>query len=332
MRTLLSITGLALFSLGALAAEPATDVASDPPPDTVLVRKGDVTVTAGDFLANMDKLAGPARFSYRADLQRITNNVSGLFVTRELANEARAQGIDKEPEVQRRIRLAEEAVLAQVDMERFEKTIVTPDFEPRARELYKANPARFERPAAMRGRRIVVSLQGRTEEEAKRRAQEAVTKLAAGEPIGAVTREYSNDPNLRINNGVYEGPYNLLPDEVAAVAKTAPLKTVMGPIRTASAYEVLMVEERVPAFTVPFDKAKGELISLEQDKFRKAAIDEKLKGITNDKSILIDTDAIASLQTHPDIDKIHEMAVERMRKSEEFKSRIVEQAGKGKTD
>ena len=320
------------FLLAGVAAVSLAAIAADPSPDTVLVKKGGLTVTAGDFLAGLEKLPANQRYAYRADVDRISGNVSNLFVMRTLADEARSKGIDKEPDVQRRIKLAEEAVLAQVDMERFEKTIVAPDFEAQAREIYKANPARFERPPSMRARRIVVSLQGRTDDEAKRRAEEAVAKLAQGEPIGAVTQQYSNDPNLRSSNGVYQGPFNLLPDEVAAVARTAPLDKVMGPIRTAHAYEILYVEERTPAFTIPFEKAKGEIIAAEQDKFRKDQINEKLKGITQDKSVEIYTDAIASLQTHIDTDAIHEKALERAREGEANKKRLIEQAAKGKTD
>src|SRR5258708_20681932 len=81
-------------------------------PDTVLVRKGDTTVTAGDFMAALEKVPADQRFAFRADVDRISSAVRSLFVTRTLADEARAQGIDKDPEVQPRLRLAEESLLS----------------------------------------------------------------------------------------------------------------------------------------------------------------------------------------------------------------------------
>ena len=126
----LVLSAMALLSLTGAAAEPA--------PDALLVKKGDVEVTAGDFLAFVARLSESDRFMYRADATRITNAASSIFLTRTLAQEARDQGIDKDPEMQRRLRLAQEQILAQAYMERLEKAIKTPDFEAHAREVYKA--------------------------------------------------------------------------------------------------------------------------------------------------------------------------------------------------
>ena len=109
-----AITALSA-SLACAAAEPA--------PETVLVKRGDTVVTVGDFLASIAKLPEDQRFSYRADVLRITTAVSALYTARVLADEARAAGIDKEPEIQRRMKLAEEQLLTQVYLDRFEKRV-----------------------------------------------------------------------------------------------------------------------------------------------------------------------------------------------------------------
>ena len=301
--------------------------AAEPAPDTVLVRKGDITVTAGDFMAQLAKLPEDQRFSYRAEVPRISSTVSSLFVLRTLAGEARAQGIDKEPDIQRRLRLQEEALLAGAYMERFEKAIVTPDFEERVREIYKGSPERFAVPASMRMRHLVVSFQGRTEEEARRRAEEARAKLVAGEAFGRVAREYSNDPMVRTNDGLIEGPYNVLLDTVAAAAKTVPLNQPSEPIRTSQGYHVIVVSERLPATTIPYEKARLGLIDAEKAKFRKAAVNEKLAAITNSKDVTLYTDEIASLATVVDRDllmKLHAEQAQRELEEKERRMRIKE--------
>jgi peptidyl-prolyl cis-trans isomerase C len=310
----------ATFSVCVAAAEPG--------PDTVLVRKGDTTVTAGDFMAALERVPADQRFSFRADVDRISSAVSALFITRSLAGDARAQGIDKDPEVQRRLRLAEESLLAQIYVERLEKAIVTPDFEARAREIYKASPERFRLPASVHLRHLVVSFQGRTEEETRRRAEEARAQLLAGESFGRIVREYSNDPLVRSNDGKLEGPYNVLVEPVAEAARTIPLNQPSELIRSSQGYHLIVVSERVPESVVPYEKAKKQLIEAEQAKFRKAALDEKLGSITKSKDITLYTDEIAALATTVDRDALKKLHEEREQQNREAKERLIKEAAK----
>jgi parvulin-like peptidyl-prolyl isomerase len=302
--------------------------AADPAPDTVLVKRGDTVVTVGDFFATLERIPENQRFTYRADVDRIASATSSIYVMRTLAAEARAQGIDKEPDVQRRLRLAEETLLGQIVMERFEKAIVTPDFEARAREMYRANPERFEIPAKFKLHQVVVSTQGRSDDEALRRAEEVRAKLLAGEPFSKVAHDYTNDPNYRTNNGLVSGPYNLLPDPVAAAARTVPLGKPSEAISTNRGYYVIVVDERLPSGTVPYEKAKVAMIEQEKNKFRKAALDEKLKAITNSTEITIDTDAIASLKTEIDQERMLKLHVEQLQREKDEKERLIREAAK----
>jgi peptidyl-prolyl cis-trans isomerase C len=315
--------------IAAVAATCAFCVAAaEPAPDTVLVRKGDITVTAGDFLAALEKLPEEQRSTFRAEVPRISSAVSSLFVLRTLAGEARAQGIDKEPEIQRRLRLQEESLLAGVYMERLEKAIVTPDFEARVREIYKGSPERFAVPATVHLRHLVVSFQGRTEEEARRRAEEARAKLIAGETFGRIVREYSNDPLVRSNDGVIEGPYNALLETVAAAARTVPLNQPSELIRTSQGYHVIVVSERLPATTIPYEKARAGLIEAEKSKFRKAAVGEKLASITQSKEVTLYTDEIAALATYIDRDELLRLHAEQAQRERERKERLIKESAK----
>ena len=294
-----AITALSA-SLACAAVEPA--------PETVLVKRGDTVVTVGDFLASIAKLPEDQRFSYRADVLRITTAVSALYTARVLADEARAAGIDKEPEIQRRMKLAEEQLLTQVYLDRFEKSIKTPDYEPRAREIYKASPERFREPERVQFKHILVSFQGRTREEAQRRAEEARAKLLAGENFTRVAREYSNDPTFRANDGVIgPAPYSILIRELGEGAKKAPIGKPSDLIESSEGFHLIVVEERLPAQVVPFEKAKKALTDADELKFRRTVIDKKLAEITNSKDITLYTDELAALKTEVDRDMLRRL-------------------------
>lgn len=321
MRKFITIaSAAALFSLCAAAAEPA--------PDALLAKKGDVEVTAGDFLAFVARLSESDRFMYRADVNRISNAASSIFVTRTLAQEARDQGLDREPEMQRRLRLVQEQLLAQVYMERFEKAIKTPDFEAHAREVYKADEARFKVSEKVQLKHILVSFQGRTEEEAKLRAEEARAKLVAGENFARVAREYSNDPNFRANDGLYQGSFNLFDPTVAEAARSVELNQPSPLIRTAEGYHVIVVLERLPAAVIPFEKAKKGLVEADEAKYRKQVVEKKLSSITQSKDVVLYTDEIAALATHLDREQLSRLHEEQAKKEIEEKRRLLGESSK----
>lgn len=311
---------LAVVATAALGAV----FAAEPPPETVLVKRGDTTVTAGDFMASIARLPEEQRTTFRADVQRIVSGVSSIYLNRALANEARAAGEDKDPEVQARLKLAEEQLLAQIHMERFEKTIKTPDYTARALEAYRADPARYAIPEKVRFRHILVSFQGRSREEARRRAEEARAKLLAKEPFLRTAREYSNDPTLRGNDGVLgPAPYSLMLPAIAEAARKSPIGEVSDIIETSEGFHIIIVLERRPGSVVPFEKAKKSLIEAEQAKFRKAVVDKKLAEITHSTDITLYTDDIAKLKTEVDRDELRRMHEDEAERDREAK------AGKG---
>src|SRR6185503_18218078 len=237
---------------------------------------------------------------FRTDVGRITSNVSAIFLARSLANQARSEGLDKDADMQRKLHLAEDSILAQAYMAKLERSIVYPDFEAQAREIYKANPERYQKPARVTAKRIVATKQGRTGEEARRWAQEAMDKVKAGEDFARVVKQYSNDLATRDTLGVVTGPYNLFDDKVASVLRTAPIGELEGPIETTNSFQVVVVIDRLPAETIPFEQVKEAIIESEKAKFKREAIDRKLAEYTRSKDITIDTNAIASLQTEID--------------------------------
>ncbi|MFZ3321588.1 MAG: peptidylprolyl isomerase [Usitatibacter sp.] len=319
---------VALAALAALLLSAAA-TAAEPSPDTVLIKRGDVTVTAGDFYAYVEKIPEKERAYFRGDIERIQNALSSIYLFRSLAADARAQGLDKDPEVQMRIKLSTETILAQAYLHRFETAIKVPDFTDVAREMYKANPDRYKVPETVRLKQIIVGSNGRTDEETRRRAEEARSKLMAGTPFdGNIVREFTTDPRNRVSDGQIDGPYAMVKPEVAVVAKTIPLNKVSDPIKTSDGYALILVEERLPARVTSFEKVKDGLVASEEQKFRRNAVDKKLGSITNSKDVTIYTDQIAALVIETDRAKLQEMHEEKGREENAEKQRLLKQMGK----
>src|SRR5262249_24053018 len=135
---------------------------------------------------------------------------------------------------------------------------------------------------------------------------------------------------LRSTDGLMEGPYSLLPPVVADVAHTIPLNQVSEPIRANDGYYIIMVSERLPAYTTPFEQAKPGIVRTEKAKYRREKIDEKLGTITNSKEITIYTDQIASLVTNIDREQLQRLHAEMLEKQRQEKEKIIRDAEKKK--
>lgn len=313
------------FLACALFAGCTVAAAADPAPSTVLVKRGDVQVTVADFNALMDKIPADRRDEFRANLERINSAVSSIFVSRELANEARATGFDKDPEVAVRLRLAEENLLAQAYMERFSNSIKYPDFEQRAKEVYQASTSRYTVPPTASIKMIVIDNRGISNDEAKRRAAEARAQLAAGESFDTVAGIYSSRGEAESRKHV---AYNALPEAIAAVARTQPLGKPSEPVAIPTGYVLVVVEDRQPESRLPYEKVREQLIAEQQNAYRKAEIDKKLGTITSSKDVTMYTDAISSLVVPVDREAIHEKHEEAARKEQQEAARKPEQPGK----
>ncbi|HEX7402487.1 MAG TPA: hypothetical protein VF287_00620, partial [Usitatibacter sp.] len=77
-----------------------------------------------------------------------------------------------------------------------------------------------------------------------------------------------------------------------------------------------------------YERAKVALIEQEKTKFRKAALDEKLKSVTNSKEITIDTDAIASLKSEVDRDALLKQHIDLLQRQKDEKDRLTREAAK----
>lgn len=106
-------------------------------------------------------------------------------------------------------------------------------------------------------RHILISTDGRSDEEAKKLAAELVRRIQRGEDMAALAKQYSDDPGSKERGGVYENARvkEWVPEFQQAVLTQAVGK-VGAPVKTAYGYHVIRVEKRE---VLPFEKVHEEL-------------------------------------------------------------------------
>lgn len=282
-----------LFSL-LLAVTVAADGAA-PNPDTPLVTRGDVVVTAKDFEAQMLRIPEPMRVEARATLERVASMTDTLMVNRALAAEAKAAGFLSDPLVALRGQQVLEAYQARAWLDNMERTYKFPNLEARAREIYLSERSKYAVPETYAVEHILVGLWGRTEEMGLARINEARAKVLAGADFYAVAKEYTTDPSFKQNGGkLGVMPASELASEIGQVLPKLKIGEVSQPILTRSGYHIVRVTARNPGRQLSFEDVKESILEQERSRIITRVAEEKIQALRQPPT-RIDPEALKAL-------------------------------------
>jgi len=229
--------------------------------------------------------------------------LNNLMVGKTLAARARAQGIDRDPLVQRRIALETDRLLTTLLLEKVEAE-ARAEFDrnaernaARARELYLAGGKKYAAPEEVDASHILFRTDRRSKEAALADAQAARAKLVAGADFAAMAKEVSEDPTAKSNGGRLSWFQHGAVDpafEVAAFALRNP-GDLSSPVLTNFGYHIIRLEGRRPARQLQFDEVKAQII----DEMRVNYVNEKrdalLAGIRADPRLEVNQEAVDAL-------------------------------------
>ena len=292
-------------------------------PDTPLIANGAVVITAEDFEGNMLRIPEKMRHESRASLERVSQMTDNLFINRMLAEEARKEGMDKDPLVRARAQQIVEAFLAGRYLEEFERKAKTPDLTARAREIYVSEPQRFRIPESYSMEHLVIGEVGRTREMALDRLKEAEKRIRAGEDFLVVAGDYNDDPRGRTKSGELGNvTAGSVEPAIFEAATKLPVGVLSGPIATRRGYHLIRVTAKTPAVQRSFEQVREDIIADERAKITKKLIDDKMQGFRADPATRVDQAAMEMLvQDIPreQIDRIHREHAEKIKAAEEAK-------------
>lgn len=262
-----------------------------------LVTAQNLELTRDDYEAALSVVPKAKREQMSVSTKQVMIFLENVLVYRRLAEEARALGLDKDPVIQREAQQAADRALGMRRLEALEAGLKLPDFTAAARERYATQKAQFTIAEAVRVSHILVAAQGRTDDEARKRAEEVRRKVVAGGDFTALAKEYSDDPSKDKNSGdlgFFERKQMVKPFEDAAFALTKPGE-ISPLVKTQFGYHVLRFVEKRPERLKPFDEVKDGIVNELRDKFIADARNVHISAIKNDKSIVIHEAAIEAM-------------------------------------
>ncbi len=279
-------SGSPVFVSVSLAAEPLTAETADPETaDPWLAKRGAATVSRRDFEDFLLAEVKPEhRPGFMASDRRVSEVMEGLLMNRQVEIEADAAGIERQPEVQAKLRRARQRVIVQAWLEQYGFDHARGDYEQLARERYLANPAAFDLPEAVDVSHILISTRERDDAAALELAGEIEGRIRSGDlSFAEAVRQYSEDPSAVSNLGRFPEVRRgmmVAPFEEAAFALPEP-GAMTGPVQTQYGYHLIRLNGKTAAGRRTFDDVKASLIETVALERRAAARDEYERQLRN---------------------------------------------------
>jgi peptidyl-prolyl cis-trans isomerase C len=289
---------------GAPMAGPAVAAVITPTADpaTELLRNARATITQGDYDAELSRLPPDMRPGFGTDITRINTLLSALLVNKTLSVDARAAGLDRDPEFQRRVALETERLLAQILIQKLDDDAAKefdarPGMEVAARERWLTQPDKYRASDQVQVTHILFEVPKHKREEAQRLAQDARAKIVAGADMNALAKEISEDPSAQQNGGRldWRSREQLDPQFARAAFALAKPGELSPPIQSKFGIHVIRLDDKRAGGQRTFASVKDSIIA----EMRRAYVEQKkidrFAVIRNDPAIVVNEPAVEAL-------------------------------------
>ena len=301
-----------LLVLVVAVAPAAVAFAQSAATDTVLMSNSLATVTRGDYDAELLKLPPDLRTGFADNAKRVNDLLVRMLVQKSLAAQARAAKLDATPEAGRRVQIEIDRLLSQMMIESVEAAAAAEfdanrtKYEARARELYVVDRASFATPAQVSATHILFDTKRHSSDEAKKLAQDARAKVAAGADMGKLANEVSDDPSAKANNGALGWFAQKEMDPAFGEAAFALRTTgdLSEPVLSQFGWHVIRLDGKRPAAVRSYDEARDTIISELKKRYVDEKRDEVLAAIRRDPKTQVNRDAVDALTPRIDADTI----------------------------
>lgn len=296
---------LALVAILCVAVSPVR--AADLPPN-VLAKSRWMELTRADYEQALTRLPENLRFEFSTSPRRVQGLLNNLLVTKTLAAQAKVHGARPAGPLPKGVGVDTEKSYAAAELARVEADAAKAfaakkaAYEQKAREVYALERGKYTAPEEVRISDIAVSIKDRGDAAALARANEARQKIIGGADFATVAREYSDDPTSRDKGGAlpFVTAKALTPDYGKAVFALTKIGEIPEPIKGASAYHVVRLEERRASRQQPFEDVRDAIMRDLEKRYVTEQRDARIQAIHSDPELQVNQAAIDGLVNRVD--------------------------------
>ena len=292
-----------LSAAAALLVAAAPAALAEGSPDDVLVANSVAKLTRGDYEADLMRVPPEERASFTSDPKRLTAMLNNMLIAKTLAAEARAAGVDRDPQVMRLLALETDRALSSVELRRIEEAAGA-EFDAKrdamllkAREIYLLDKDKYRVPEQVRASHILIDNRTIGNDAALAKAKEIRARILGGADFATLAKEVSDDPSAKTNLGElgWFGPGPMDPAFTKAAYGLKNVGDISEPVLSRFGYHIIRFEGRRPARQVPFDDVKDGIMSELRVRYVEQQREAKVASIRSDPDMKIDQKAVDAL-------------------------------------
>jgi peptidyl-prolyl cis-trans isomerase C len=289
------------FAAAFVSLAPFAGIAATVSPDAlaVVASQGGQKLTFGDIDESVERVPAADRAHFIDNPRRIEALINNMLLQKQLAAQARSAGLDKDPEIAAATGLEQVELLARAQMKHFKEGIKVPDMAELASEDYIAHKERYNTPAVVDVKAILVSTSSRSEDDAKALAA-TIADEAKKDPtqFDALIEKYSDDPDKGATHGVVKDAGGAAhAREFAAAANALQNPGDVSPVvKSTTGFNLLQLVSRVPAQKHSFEEVREQIVARLGDEYTQNQQKDYIDGLRNNR-IDADPDRVASLRT-----------------------------------
>ncbi len=299
-----------------------------------VVGQGSAAIDFTDIDGRIARIPADKRAGFMNDPDRIETTLRSLLLIRQLANEARDLGMDKDPVVQADIELARDEILAKRRVAKVVADLEVPNLEAVARERYQTSPALYTTPETLSVRHVLILRDNHGEAGAKALADKLYAEVKANPKLdfAAFAKQHSEELKSAEQGGLI--PRMSRGDTVADFEDAAfALKNpgdISDVVRTRFGYHIIQLVSRTPGARVPYESVKDEILARLEAEFVSRARADYIDR-TQSAKLEADPDKVQSLRLRYLPDGEGTKAIARMYSSREQLADIGDAARKDDT-
>lgn len=268
------------------------------PSDTVVAKRGDAVVTMLDVDAALLRAPQNMRANVMNSPKRIEELIDRLLTSRQLAIEARKEKLDQGEVFKRAQQLETENLLSELRLTEMRSNLDVGKVDELARERYDVNPDAYAIKGMTSARHILIDTKSRSEDEARKLADELHARIVAGGDFDALVMQYSDDPSKTSNKGVIPAADSdaMDPAFADAVKKLAKAGDISPVVKSSFGFHIIKLEQRTPEKPRSFEEAKEQIVAEIEKTMREARVKEHIDELKN-MPIDATPEVVASLRT-----------------------------------
>jgi peptidyl-prolyl cis-trans isomerase C len=279
-----------------LSAQTSAADKTAPAPDSsqhVVLSVNDAKYTEADVAKILESLPPDSRQFYAVQGRHLLPQY--LVRMKVLAEEARKQKLDEQPEVRRAIEIAVEGVLADVERQRVEESVAAPAdlvmqlYQARKKDLEQVHLRRLliRTDSSILSQSSTASKPALSSELARKKLEEIRQKIVAGADFAAMAQASSDDPESASKGGdLGFVSYRAVIPPVSQAAMKLSAGQVSEIIPTPFGMEIYQVVEKR---TQPLDEIRPQLEAM----IRQGNVEEKMQEIQSGYKIFVDSQYFA---------------------------------------